>query len=189
VFDGEGNIDCGGRYEGDHIISCPISGPPKNYAHFIAHEMGHHIYRVYLSEADHDFWSAAVGQDYAEADLNDLLAEWREGEWSLDVVERLSQTDPVKALQISGLTIYGHLGDTRDDVVKYLEEHGPRVRVPTHPITGYSTKSSEEAFCEAVGMLVGYGPRAVDPMVLGWLKTILPREIRVAAHVGGDPCP
>jgi hypothetical protein len=179
-FRGDQGLDCGGRYEhGNHIVICPISSPPKEYAHVIAHEMGHHVYQTYLSEGAQRFWSAAIRGDYAEANLNDILAEWRDGEFSLDVVQRLAKTDSILALQIDGL-IRQHDWGPREDAVRYLQKHGPKVHVPTTPITGYATKNTEEAFCEAVGRLVGYGPRAVHPLILHWLKIILPREVKVA---------
>jgi hypothetical protein len=181
---GDQDIDCGGVYKGNAIQVCPVLEPPKRYAHIIAHEMGHHIYRSYLSEAAETFWYHAITQDYVDADLNDILAEWHEGEWAISAVPRLALTNPVVALQIDGLAAtHSHNWDKREDAVRYMEEHGPKVRVPLHPITGYATKNPEEAFCEAVGRLVAYGPRAVDPVVLGWLQTILPRDIRVAHRV------
>lgn len=181
-FRADQGIDCGGRYEGRHIIVCPLSEPPKEYAHVIAHEMAHHIYQVYLSNDARLFWSAAIRQDYVDADLNEILAEWREGEWSMDVLKRLALTDPILALQIDGLSRANDWG-SRDDAVKYLQKYGPKVVVPAHPITGYATKNTEEAFCEAIGRLVGYGPRAVHPLILHWLTIILPREVKVARKV------
>lgn len=176
---GDQGIDCGGRYEGRHIVICPLNAPPKEYAHVIAHEMGHHVYQVYLSGDAKELWSAAIRQDYAEADLNEILAEWREGEWSMDVLKRLALTDPILALQIDGLS-RTHDWGSREDAVTYLQKYGPKVHVPTTPITGYATKNTEEAFCEAIGRLVGYGPRAVHPLILHWLTIILPREVKIA---------
>lgn len=181
-FRADQGLDCGGRYEGRHIIVCPLNEPPKEYAHVIAHEMGHHVYQVYLSTDAQLFWSAAIRQDYTEADLNEILAEWREGEWSFDVVKRLAKTDSILALQIDGLARSKNWGP-REDAVKYLQKNGPKVVVPATPITGYATKNTEEAFCDAIGRLVGYGPRAVHPLILHWLTIILPREVKVARKV------
>lgn len=178
-FRGDQDIDCGGKYVRDHIIICPLSEPPKEYSHVIAHEMGHHVYKSYLSGEARKFWDSAIRQDYTEANLNDLLAEWREGEWSMDVVKRLALTDSILALQIDGLSRLNGWG-SREDALKYLQKYGPKVHVPATPITGYATKNTEEAFCEAIGRLVGYGPRAVHPLILSWLKIILPREVKVA---------
>lgn len=184
-FRGDQGIDCGGFYERRHIAICPISSPPKEYSHVIAHEMGHHVYQSYLSDDAKKFWDAAIRQDYAEADLNEILMQWREAEWYMDVVKRLALTDPTLALQIDGLARENDWG-SREDAVKYLQRNGPKVHVPTHPITGYATKNPEEAFCEALGRLVGYGPRAVHPQILQWITIILPREVKVASWVSGD---
>lgn len=176
------DIDCGGKYERDHIVICPVSDPPKEYAHIIAHEMGHHLYRVYLSNSDTDFWYHAIKQDYAKADLNEILQAWLPGEWYMDTVKRLASTDPVLALQIDGLAVANDWGP-RTDAEAYLQAKGPEVYVPLHPITGYATKNAEEAFCEAVGRLVAYGPRAVPKVILSWLQLILPRELKIASNV------
>lgn len=178
-FRGDQDIDCGGRYEVSRIVVCPIDAPSKEYSHVIAHEMGHHVYKTYLSEAAHNFWIAAIRQDYTEANLNDVLSEWREGEWGDDVVKRLALKDPILALQIDGL-IRSHNWGPREDVVEHLQIHGPNVKVPATPITGYATKNYEEAFCEAIGRLVAYGPRAVHPLIRNWLTIILPSEVKVA---------
>ena len=179
---GDQGIDCGGKYERDHIVICPVSAPPKEYTHIIAHEMGHHLYRVYLSASDTDFWYHAIKQDYAEADLNEILQAWLPSEWYMDTVKRLAGTDSVLALQIDGLAVANDWGP-RSDAEEHLQKWGPKVRVPMNPITGYATKNAEEAFCEAVGRLVAYGPRAVPPVILSWLQLILPREIKVASRV------
>lgn len=179
---GDQGIDCGGKYERDHIVVCPVSDPPKEYAHIIAHEMGHHLYRVYLSDSDTDFWYHAIKQDYAKADLNEILQAWLPDEWYMDTVKRLAGTDPVLALQIDGLAVANNWGP-RSDVEEYLLKRGPEVFVPMNPITGYASKNPEEAFCEAVGRLVAYGPRAVPPVVLSWLQLILPRELKIASNV------
>lgn len=176
------DIDCGGKYERDHIVVCPLSDPPKEYAHVIAHEMGHHLYRVYLSNSDTDLWYHAIKQDYVTADLNEILRAWLPDEWYTDTVKRLAGTDPVLALQIDGLAVANNWGP-RSDAEEYLQRSGPEVQVPLHPITGYATKNPEEAFCEALGRLVGYGPRAVHPLILHWLTIILPCEVRVARKV------
>lgn len=178
-FRADQGLDCGGRYEGRYIVLCPVGAPFKEYAHIIAHEMGHHVFKMYLSDADRKFWDHAIRQDYMEADLREILAAWREGEWVSDVYERLSTSDPVLALQIDGLGRH-HRWANRGDAERYLRDYGPKVHVPKHPITGYATKNPEEAFCETVGRLVAYGPQAVDPLILHWLKTILPREVKIS---------
>jgi len=71
-----------------------------------------------------------------------------------------------------------------DGIRKYLDDGGdPVVRVPTNPITGYSGKNSDEAFCEALGNLVAYGPKAVPDVVLGMLRSVLGGGVKIASRV------
>ena len=58
--------------------------------------------------------------------------------------------------------------------------------VPKSPITGYAGKNTEEAFCEAVGRLVAYGPLVIPETVRGWLRAVLP-GIRIAGLATRTP--
>ena len=103
----------------------------------------------------------------------------------LDDNEELRAADPIMYLQVQGLYEGDGLFAVEDlrkvsDLQDYLQYGGKKtVRVHGKPITGYASKNDEEAFCEALGMLVGYGPRALLPEVRQWLRVVLP-NIRVA---------
>jgi hypothetical protein len=175
-------MDEGGVYLRDHIKVCATLSDPKRYAHTIAHEMGHHIWRTYVSKEMADFWDAAVKGDYKSLDLNDVLRVWHSGETLYDLESRLQHSDPVLWLQLQTLTD-GYDSNQykwyhREDVERYITERGPHITVPAHPITSYANKNREEAFCEVIGLLVGYGPRAVDPLVRSWLDIILPGQYK-----------
>jgi hypothetical protein len=55
------------------------------------------------------------------------------------------------------------------------------VKVPAVPISAYAGKNSEEAFCEAVGILVSRGPRALHPKVRWVLSLMFPGQVRMAS--------
>jgi hypothetical protein len=178
----------GGRYEGDHI-EIAMGGffdhkNPNIVAHVIAHEMGHHIYKVYLSEADRTFWSKAISDDAEPLDVDKLLKVWPEGAWAHELVEKLVDVDPLLALQVDviahGQARSGGVEfNTREDFEKLLAD-GVKFVTVKHPITGYGGKNVEESFCEVMGLLVGYGPATVQPIVKHWLNLIMP-DVKVAS--------
>lgn len=183
-------LDKGGEYKYDHIEVCASDHNPKKFVEILAHEMGHHLYKSYLSAPMAEFWSLAVRGDYDQAlDLREVLKEWKPGEYLWDLEERLVETDPVMALQLQVIhhdysRSYHALKnlETREKMEQYLHDGGdPMVVVPKHPITSYATKNTEEAFCETVGLSVAYGAKALDPLVLSWFKTILPSEVKIAS--------
>jgi len=189
VVDFRARLDEAGVYEHDHISINPTSAErnPGALAKTIAHEMGHHVYKTYLSKTAQDFWSRAISGNYGTLDLNEVARRYGGDKFLYDN-ERIKKENPLLYLQIQGLW---HMPETKrvfdyvlgmDDLKKYLAEGGTaKFRVHGKPITGYAHKNKEEAFCEALGMLVGYGPRTVLPEVRLWLKTILP-QIKIARH-------
>jgi hypothetical protein len=181
-------LDEGGIYKGDHIeIIMSAFGDYKHgneMAHVIAHEMGHHLYRVYLSGSDQEFWNTAVRGNYGPFDAQRALEIWPKGAWLFQMPELLKDKDPTLAIQMD---LLGRNHDRSSRDIQSREEFeaalaaGKVFTVPQNPITGYAGKNPEEAFCEAIGMLVGYGPRTVDPLVLHWLQMILP-GVRTASQ-------
>jgi len=177
-------LDEGGRYLGP---SKPIEFTlrafsedknPQRVAQVLAHEMGHHLYGSYLSGGDKKFWDDAVRGDYQPIDLQKLLDVWPPSmQYAEDFVAHMKDKDPNLALAVDVASYgkkFGHQGfGTRDEAVARLAQ-GEEVYAPKNPITGYATKNAEEAFCEAVGMLVGFGPSAVHEIVKHWLSVILP---------------
>jgi hypothetical protein len=182
-------FECGledsGEYVRGVIEVCSNIRDVRGLAHTIAHEMGHHLWRAVLSDADTAYWTAAIRADYGALDLRDLLAAWPASEksalWFYDNVE-LRKEDPIFYLQADAVLFppshderFSERSDLEAEIQRRIGAGEPlTVPVPTNPITVYATKNPEEAFCEAFGMLVGYGPRAVLPKVLSWLKAILP---------------
>jgi len=157
---------------------------PRALVHILAHEMGHHIYRVVLSAKDHEFWSLAVKGDRGPFDLREVAQKSKSSYWVLD--EDLARRDPVFALRGQGVMHDPRYKDdgleTQDGIAAYLARgNDPIITLTTQPITGYAAKNPEEAFCEALGMVVAYGPRAVLPIVRERLSMLLP-QLRVTAR-------
>lgn len=182
------NIDQGGSYEHRFInISLFWNNKPQESVHIIAHEHGHHVYENYLSAADQKYWETAVYGSYGPIKLSEIIKKWPDkikdrGVWNVDDFYR--ESDPVFSLQMAILTGGYQAGrggqplitfDTREEAENLLATEGDKAYpVPKFPISAYASKNSDEAFCETLGLLVAYGSRAVHPMALVWLKTIIP---------------
>ncbi len=178
-FDVEGSEEYAGSYEQDHIIlSLWGLNDLKDMAHVIAHEMGHHIYKKVLNDKQREFWGSAIRGDLAPLDLRDVLSQIRPNERVYQFEERVKVSDPVLYLQIYTLMhnpSYMYLGTLGMSGLKELIDKGTtHVLVPKNPITGYAGKNSEEAFCETLGMLVGYGPMTVLSEVKKWFWYLQP---------------
>jgi len=187
VLDFNMDRDTGGTYEGRHISINPVSGQknPGAMIRILAHEMGHHLYQNFLSKADQDFWGRAITGNYGKLNLHDVLKKYG-SEKSFYQNEKIKRQDPILYLQLDGLHSLQERSRAFDNMLRmedlreYLAGGGQAVwTVHGKPISGYAHKNNEEAFCEALGHLVGYGPRAVLPEVRSWLQTILP-QIKVA---------
>ena len=183
-IDFEATLDKAGSYAGKHInfYACTlINETPERAAHIMAHEMGHHMFKS-LSGAAQTFWSEAIRGDLGEIDLQELLDKWPNDLWAFEFTKFMAEKDPVLALQVDALSHEGHTKnmDRKEDFQRLLDEGQRTLRVPKTPISGYANKNKEEAFCEAVGLLVAYGPRAVHERVRGWLKIVIPGEIKLA---------
>lgn len=190
ILEFEATLDTAGRYNHDGTISffasSTINSTPDKLVKTLAHEMGHHLWTL-LGGGAKEFWAAAISGDYGSLDLRELLSKWPDGMWAYEYVEYLADKDPILSLQLD-VVWQGHGGFRRElaekkDFEALLEGGTTTVPVPKNPITGYAGKNSEEAFCEAVGMLVAYGPRTVLPQVREWLEVTIPGHIKVARVV------
>ena len=193
VIDFKGDLNTGGEYRGRYIW---INGTGNVGYHdsatrltkTLAHEMGHHIFKSTLSKEATDLWYTLIRGDYGDIDLRELLLKWPESvRWADDFADSLREKDPILSLQLAtvaeGYEPGGMLGksvDEREDFVRMLESGTTSLRVPNVPITGYAGKNSEEAFCETIGLLVAYGPRAVHEKIRSWLDVILPGQVKLA---------
>ena len=182
-------LDKGATYEKDHIevtMSSMIGEKVEWGVHMLAHEMGHHMFKG-LSKGARVFWDTAIRQDYGPIDLRELLSKWPPSmKWTHSFYEQMAEKEPVLALQVDVLSRDkgGNLGwEDRDRFQRALDSGEATVQVPKHPITGYAGKNPEEAFCEAVGLIVAYGPRAVPDQVRDWMETIIPGKVRLASQV------
>jgi len=173
-------------YHGTYIDVTPWAHPTTDlggFAKIMAHEMGHHLYKVALSKEAQEAWDLFVRGGTMDLDLRDVAKVFaRYGENPTVIDDALEKDDPILALQVQGLMNDPRYAGmdlfTLKDIEEYLASgKDPIVRVNRRPITGYAAKNPEEAFCEVIGLLVGYGPRTVLPEVLGFLRGVLP-ELR-----------
>jgi hypothetical protein len=155
----------------------------KNVVKTLAHEMTHYLYK-HLGAGEEAFWNAAIRQDYGPLDLEELLSKWPPSEsYALGFVEAMATKDPTLALQVDVLG-HGHDDVTymkRSDFERALADGKTTLRVPQTPITGYAGRNPEEALCEAVGLLVAYGPRAVHEKIRHWLGIVIPGKVKTAS--------
>jgi hypothetical protein len=183
-------IDKGGEYNHNGIItffasSIRSEGGVKWVGQVMAHEMGHHLWHSYLSTDAQHFWHATITGDYGDLDIRELIAKWPEGAWAFDMPRYLGDKDPILALQIQAYShdpSFRNGPETKEEFQKLLDSGQTTIRVPKTPITGYANKSPEEAFCEAIGRLVSYGPGALHERVKFWLETVLPGDVKVASN-------
>ena len=178
-------LDTGGRYKRDHIEIWPhtsLGETPEGIAHVLAHEMGHHLYRTVLTSEQREQWSSAVRGDIGDLDLREVLKKMEDVELRSTFIKQ----NPVMGKQLEslverpayrGVDLWG-----ATEIQTYLEGGGdPIVRVDLHPISAYAGKNYEEAFCEAVGLMVGYGTRKVPQEARWWLNELLQGKIHVAS--------
>ena len=178
-------------YETDHISLTPFTkrNDARDNAKTLAHEMGHHVYRAILSAEAVKEWEQIIRGGMVPVDLRDILkAMEKYGPDTTSIDAELEHNDPILALQFGGLLHdphYEHLDlFNRKNLQEYLDDgKDPIVYVHQVPITAYGAKNPEEAFCEAIGLLVGYGPKTVDPIVVSWLQHVLPGQVTVAAYI------
>jgi len=180
-----GKLDQGGEYKNGVVYFYLTSMSSKGVdwvVHALAHEMGHHLWKTYLSKEAQDFWQMTIRGDYGDLDLKELLDNWPGDAWAFEFPSKLKDTNPILALQVEAISYdraYGEL-QKKEEFQKLYDQGDRKIRVPKHPITGYANKNQEEAFCETIGMLVAYGPRVVHEKVRMWLETALPGAVKVA---------
>jgi hypothetical protein len=127
-----------------------------------------------------DDWHGLIKGSETWLDLRDAVKEMKPGESDWDFDHRIEKENPILSLQLA--TLYDDPRYKRldlismDQIKEYLDNGGdPKVRVPGKPISGYAAKNTEEAFCEALGLLVGHGPRALLPEIRAALQILFPR--------------
>lgn len=185
----EASVDKGGEYLTKGVIKFYASSVSakshKWVTHVMAHEMGHHLWRTYLGGDAQTFWAQTIKGDLGDIDLKELLDKWPGDAWAFDFPNKMPD-DPLMALQVDAFTHASreHANIQQKSDYQALYDKGERtLRVPKTPITGYANKNPEEAFCEAMGLLVAYGPGALHERVRWWLRTILEGEVRVSKRL------
>ena len=194
IVEFELTLDKGAEYNGNGTITLYTSSlnskGPNWCAHMMAHEMGHHVWRSFMSGGARDFWVTAIKGDYGDLDIQHLVDNWPGNTWAYEFAKEMGTKDPILALQVEAIShdraYQGGRRDglqTKEDFQKLLDSGERTLRVPKNPITGYANKNPEEAFCEAIGLLVTYGPGAVLPQIRQWLDIVLPGQVKMAQRI------
>jgi len=173
-------LDAGGEYRSSYIlINGYQAGNPEDVAQVIAHEMAHHRFKT-MGSGEQDFWERMIRGDVGTIDLRDVVKQFPDKTFIFENKQIMAH-DPVLYYQLDGLRYNQSVSrslsgaDTVSDIREYLDGGGdPKVPIHRHPISSYASKNAEEAFCEALGMLVAYGPNSLPDDVLDWLRIILP---------------
>lgn len=151
----------------------------------LAHEQGHHIYKTYLSGAQKEMWGKVVDGGQSTLDLNQLLSLWPEDMASYEFEDKLKGSHPELYIQYRSLEYdprYEIEIYRRSGLEKLMEvQDDGTLPVYTGLPTAYSSFSAEEAFCEVVGVLVAYGPRAVPDVAVHWITEMLGGDIKVGS--------
>lgn len=176
-------LDWSGRYEQTYIKICPHTFEnPEQGAYVLAHEQGHHYYQTKMGNDEHRLMRGLYLGDLIDLDLREVLRIWPEGLSRTKFENSIKKSNPYLVLQLESLAYHSSLKHLlfRNEFQEYLDKGGnPLVRVQGNPISGYAAKNTEEAFCDMLGKLVGYGPRTLPAKILSWVQYLLP-QIRVA---------
>lgn len=195
TFEPTTSSSAAGYYENGKVFITPwvITEDTDAFVKVLAHEVGHHILMM-LSRDAMVAWSDFLRGNYQDLDLRAALDRMSQIGADSPLDKKLATADPILYLQLNTLhhsPAYKALDFLSvKDIRAYLDRGGePIIRVPVHPITGYAAKNSDEAFCEAIGNLVAYGPASVPDPVLGMLRVITGGQVRIAANrVANNPC-
>ena len=156
----------------------------------LAHEMGHYWYREALDQEDRDFWRAFAEMEN-DIDVRELISDLQHAD--IKFFEDLHRHIPLH-LQLfllrekkpeifavnplweqAMMNRYGKKTFLTGALKQYLRKGGnPFVQVKTALTTSYGSTDPEEEFCEAVGLVIGYGPRRIPYNVRVVLNHILP---------------
>ena len=149
----------------------------------VAHEGGHHLWRRVLDSAARAEWAAFVEQSLVTLDLATLRAAWETAQAMvgeplslLEVAQVLRAHDPRLALQVESLLNLPDAPWRPDVTLAELDAAASRTspKVLRDPITAYARKNAQDAFCEALALLVGYGGHTLPGDVRQWLRVVVP---------------
>jgi len=181
------DIDTGGRYNRrrpgtTYVDMSRYLRSPRAVSKVYVHEMGHHLFKQLGREAQ-EAWNAAVRSDSVDLNIRKLLDEWPDDELSLlGYSDKVKKSDPTLSLQLTAI-LAGWAkpqAHRKGDLESLLRSGTTSIRVPAHPVTAYSAKNPEEAFCEALMGIVSFGSHAVHPLVKSLLRRVLGSRLKLS---------
>lgn len=179
---------------------------PAELLQVLVHEGTHHIWRTKLNEREQAFWADLVTQR-APIDYDAILATLETAHPDLytslvPLLPTIKAANPKVYLQIliasskydpdywqkNGASAWSYLDPSKGDPkplwhytvpeIQALRDKQEATHVPVFPVTGYGATNPEEAFCDAVGLYVAYGPGAVLEPVREILFRLAPQVRR-----------
>jgi len=174
----------------DEIVLIPraVEQDEKRLASIIAHEIAHFMYLKRYSEQARTDWKNFISGT-TEIDLRRVLKMLPKSGIYSDGEKAIEKSNPLLYLQlcsVKDMLLQGKKGPlalkrhcpapfTREAVECLIKQLGNTVRVVERPVSEYGSSDPVEAFAEAVGLLVAYGPRTLQPDVVGMLRQLSPR--------------
>lgn len=191
-FDEDSLLGKQGQYGDGLLYLYPLNiKKVSDFVYTVIHELAHHFGLSLLSSEAQGKWNHLFRSDFQKLDLKSALDTWPVGMTPWDWEAKIKKSHPALYLQLQSLQ-FGHIPapqgllealTDRDKLEAYIADGKSSVDVPATPTTGYGATNPHEAFAEAIALLVAYGPRAVDPKILSWLKIVMPGEIRLATKI------
>jgi hypothetical protein len=167
------NTSHAGEYRSGKIVSFLWEG---NTPHVIAHEIGHHLYKTFLSDAQQNAWFNFIQHDlvsFSESDYNEIYHAFKTlyaqkaphaSEYSYTVdgvwqdVHKLLKTPVTKELwdAYCKQNAHIHISPLKSDPEASFKNFRSETAKPfvLHAPTAYSSKNPEEAFCETIANYV-----------------------------------
>jgi hypothetical protein len=154
------------------------------FVYGLSHEIAHDFGLKLLPAGKWRLWEDSLNNDLGDLDLGTVLKLWPEGQPLEAFWKGLKADQPKLYLQLSGIIQNWNksaprwlVEDPSRENFEKASKQGVKIKVPNNPITSYATSTADEAFAEAVAMMVTNGPGAIPTVVRSWLNVIFEGQL------------